>query len=260
MKNILLILFFLCSIISYAQYTSGDRPIQDNNGYLIYDDNGDVIQEDYRPYLESIFYDWWHASTGVTLNGSKVSNWASYNGRNFVQATTNNQPTLVNSYLNGLDAIYFSGSPVQMALASNLTLNVPFYMLIVIKDVYNTASFGYILSNPTTNLGILASGSPGITGWWYTSVEGLNITSNTVFKIESGIYKSGTNNFKLYNGTSLAGSATEDAGNGMLRYMGYYPSANYSKFYITDICIWYDTPSTAQLTTRVQYFKNLYGL
>lgn len=55
---------------------------------------------------------WLHADTGVTLNGTAVSQWADQSGNNHTagQSTAANQPQLISNALNGKPAIRFDGT------------------------------------------------------------------------------------------------------------------------------------------------------
>jgi hypothetical protein len=82
---------------------------------------------------------WLKANTGLTLNGSSVSQWAdqSGHGNNATQAAASAQPTLASNAINGLPAVNFGGSA---DMQFNLPVNGLTGMTIFMVDA-NGASF-----------------------------------------------------------------------------------------------------------------------
>lgn len=99
----------------------------------------------------TIFADWW-AEYGVTKDGSnKVSNWADrISGRAWVQATGANQPTWIDSRINGHPTIVFDKALSQWMHCETLGscgAGFPYAMLVVMKVAYDGSSMGILVGN-----------------------------------------------------------------------------------------------------------------
>jgi len=115
---------------------------------------------------------WLEADTGVTLDGSAISQWSdqSGNGNNAFQAAAGNRPTLVSNALNGKPVVRFNGANQWLATANVVTTSQQYSMFVVctldlskpIGPFYNgdssTSGWGLYRRN-LANYGLLYGGT-----------------------------------------------------------------------------------------------------
>lgn len=105
---------------------------------------------------------WLKASRGITTGGNLVSTWAdlSKNGRNFVQATEANQPSLVQNISGGV-VVRFDGSASKLANAQSAVTLTSFTIIASVAP--NTSSqlpwYSTRASPPPTNGSVYFMGS-----------------------------------------------------------------------------------------------------
>ena len=167
---------------------------------------------------------WYKADSGVTLNGSTVSQWNDNSGYNnhLKQSTATNQPTFVANAKNGLPSLSFDGSNDVLACDASVTGLEYMTFYIVMKRANNNSHA--ILTNGASTYQYLQYGNSFYIG---NNSKSVPMTSG-VWYLRGGIGKSdGTGTEYFSNGAS---QGTVTGGTNVFnafRYVGWAGGANY---------------------------------
>lgn len=197
---------------------------------------------------------WYKGDSGVTLNGSTVSQWNDNSGysNHLKQSTATNQPTFVASGINGLPSISFDGSNDVLACDASVTGLESMTFYIVMKRPNNGSHA--ILTNGASTYQYLQYGSSFYIG---NNSKSVPITSN-VWYLRGGTGKSdGTGTEYFSNGTSAGTVAGGTNVFNAFRYVGWAGGANFQGE-IAEILIFSEVHDSVKMGQINQYLNDKY--
>ena len=229
-----------------------------------------AVLSNYNPTQDVTLYEWWNASNigggsqSITQSGGYVSVWTGYNGNQWQQSTGSNQFEVVSNYLNGHNGLY-SPHTSCMYLPTQLTISTPCFVLVICQlnsqedAIYADSPGSYNLVFFTYNLG--SSSSIRLLWNFYSSSTDVSYIINipTTNLIMEQQYNSSSPSYE-YQSNTLENTISYGAPNIKLGLLGTVNGGWYLDGYITDMCIWTDSPTSAQIAQRVGYFQNLYNI
>lgn len=180
---------------------------------------------------------WYKSDTGITLNGSTVSQWndQSGNSKNLIQATAANQLTYVSNAINGYPALQFDGVNDLMTLA------VPYS-----GNTFNELTFFVVTArstNPSNNFILFSSATDYMywnqpTNFRVGDTSLADTMSNNVYYIKAATASVSGNQVKYYSNGVNIGTNNSPVNTNWREFSGIGSSYGYPKGFIVEILIY----------------------
>lgn len=215
---------------------------------------GTPVSTAFNPIALGNLKAWYKADSGVTLNGSTVSQWNDNSGydNHLKQPTATNQPTFIASAKNGLPSVSFDGSNDVLACDASVTGLEEMTFYIVMRRPVNASHA--LLTNGASTYQYLQYGSTFYIG---NNSKTVAMVNNTWY-LRGGTGKSdGTGTEYFSNGATFGTIAGGTNVFNAFRYVGWAGGANFQGE-ITEILIFSEVHNSTKMTQINEYLNGKY--